>query len=255
MQQNTEQRRKLITWTLLLSTVATSAADSINPIAISQKFVLQGMVKKAKHIWYFIISIAITNFVGGFLAYFGLVAPIGNFMGWIIGKYGQAIFSLELIVGIGFLIAIGYSLQNRKTAGLEKQLSSLQLDENSLKDDESKVKAGIKSVTPLSLALLGIVATITELTSALPYFVFLGILFQYKLTLPAVIGILVLYNIIYSLPLIILYFINVKALDKFDRFYAFLKHQMERWAAALMPVVLGAVGLLLMFHSSSYLLK
>lgn len=65
-------------WTLLLSTVVTSAADSINPVAISQQFMLQGMVKKARHIWFFIVSIAATNFAGGLLAYVGLIAPISN---------------------------------------------------------------------------------------------------------------------------------------------------------------------------------
>ena len=33
-------------WGLLLTTVLTSAADSLNPFAITQQFVLQGMVKK-----------------------------------------------------------------------------------------------------------------------------------------------------------------------------------------------------------------
>lgn len=39
-------------WGLLVSTILTSAADSLNPIAITQQFVLQGMVKKPKHIWF-----------------------------------------------------------------------------------------------------------------------------------------------------------------------------------------------------------
>lgn len=33
-------------WTLLLSTILTSATDSLNPFAITQQFVLQGMVGK-----------------------------------------------------------------------------------------------------------------------------------------------------------------------------------------------------------------
>ncbi len=38
-------------WGLLVPTILTSAADSLNPVAITQQFVLQGMVKKPKHIW------------------------------------------------------------------------------------------------------------------------------------------------------------------------------------------------------------
>lgn len=58
-------------WGLLVSTILTSAVDSLNPIALTQQFVLQGIVKKPKHIWYFIVSILLTNLVSGFLADFG----------------------------------------------------------------------------------------------------------------------------------------------------------------------------------------
>jgi hypothetical protein len=78
-------------------------------------------------------------------------------------------------------------------------------------EDKQNVKVRIKSVSPLSLTLLGIVATASELTSALPYFAFLAILFNYQLSVLSVAGILALYNFIYSLPLIILYFVYIKA--------------------------------------------
>jgi len=239
-------------WALLLSTIVTSAADSINPIAISQQFVLQGMVKKAKHIWYFIIAIAVTNFAGGVLAYFGLITPISNFAGWVVSQYGQTLFTLELIIGIGFLVAVSYLLQNAKIAELKKQIPNLQLNEE---DDEQKAKAKVKSVSPLSLTLLGIVATLSELTSALPYFAFLAILFQYKLSVFSVVGILIIYNFIYSLPLIILYFIYIKARDKFDRFYTFIKLKMDKWSAILVPIIFSVIGILLVFHSITSLLK
>lgn len=233
-------------WTLLFSTIGTSAADSINPIAISQQFVLQGMVKKTKHIWFFIISIAVTNFFSGLLAYFGLIAPISNFVKQIIKQYGQSVFTLELIIGIGFLVAVGHSLQNKKITELKNQIPNFQFE---MKDDEQKAKSRIKSVSPLSLTILGIVATLSELTSAFPYFAFLAILFQYKLSLFSVTGILILYNFIYSLPLIILYFIYIKAQNKFDSFYIFIKTKMEKWAAILLPIVFGIIGTLLIFHA------
>lgn len=71
-------------WGLLISTVLTSAADSLNPFAITQQFVLQGMVKKPKDIWYFIIPTGVTNLIGGFLAYFGLISFIGKILSMFI---------------------------------------------------------------------------------------------------------------------------------------------------------------------------
>ena len=63
---------------LIFTTIFTSAADSLNPVAITQQFILQGMVKKPKHIWFFILATGITNFIGGLMAYYGLVAVISN---------------------------------------------------------------------------------------------------------------------------------------------------------------------------------
>ena len=101
-------------WGLLLSTILTSAADSVNPIAITQQFILQGLVKKPKHIWYFILPTGITNLIGGFLAYFGLMAFVGSFFQRIVESYGFYLFAAELIVGIALLIAGSFVVQNRK---------------------------------------------------------------------------------------------------------------------------------------------
>src|SRR5690606_27128103 len=74
---------------LLITAILTSAVDSLNPVAITQQFVLQGMVKRPRDIWYFILPTGITNFIGGFLAYYGLVSIIGSFFDRLIGAYRQ----------------------------------------------------------------------------------------------------------------------------------------------------------------------
>lgn len=111
-------------WGLLLSTIFASAADSLNPIAITQQFVLQGMVKKPKHIWYFIITTGVTNLIGGFLAYYGLVTLIGNFLGNLAQKHAQILNTAELILGIASLVAAGIILQNNKIESLKRQIQS-----------------------------------------------------------------------------------------------------------------------------------
>lgn len=236
---------------LFISTILTSAADSLNPVAITQQFVLQGMVKKAKHIWYYIIAIALTNLTGGFFAYFGLISLIGDFLTKIIDKYGKVLFTTEFIVGICFIITVFYLIQNTKIDDLKRQIKLLRSEAEHSDEEETTNK--IKSVSPISLIALGVVATISELTTALPYFAFLAILFNYKLSVLAVTLILIVYNIIYSLPLIIMYFVYVKAQEKFDQFYVFIKKKMTKWAVFLAPVVVGIIGILLVGHSMSYL--
>lgn len=243
-------------WGLLLSTILTSAADSLNPFAITQQFVLQGMVKRTKHIWYFIIPTGVTNLIGGFLAYFGLVAFIGNFFGKLVEIYGQVIFTAELILGIAFLVGVGFLVQGNKIESLKEQIQSLKSNGQSGNgDDESKVASKIKSVSPMALMALGVGATISELTTALPYFAFLAILFNYQLTFFQVAIILVLYNTIYTLPLMILYFVYTKAQDKFDYLYKIIKAQIAKWANILAPTVVSIIGVILIYHSISLLLN
>lgn len=243
-------------WALLLSTILTSAADSLNPIAITQQFVLQGIVKKPKHIWFFIIPTGVTNLIGGFLAYFGLVTFVGHFFGKLVEKHGQILFTAELVLGISFLVAVGFLLQRNKIGSLTKQIQSLKADENNGKgNDEAEAAHKIKSVSPMALVALGMGATISELTTAIPYFAFLAILFNYQLTLLQVTFILIVYNTIYTLPLMILYFIYIKAQDKFDRLYRAIKTQVTKWANVLAPTIVGIIGVILIYHSISLLLK
>lgn len=242
-------------WGLLFSTVLTSAADSLNPIAITQQFVLQGMVKKPKHILYFIIPTGMTNLIGGFLAYFGLVTFIGSFLSELIERYWQILLISELILGIVFLIGVGFLLQSNKFELLKKQIRSLKASENyNNKDDEAKAQKKIKSVSPMALIILGVGATISELTTALPYFVFLAILFNYQLTFLQVAFILIVYNIIYTSPLIILYLIYIRAQDKFDRLYQVIKAHVTKLSNILAPTLVSIIGVVLVYHALSLLL-
>ncbi len=237
---------------LLIPTILTSAADSLNPIAITQQFVLQGMVKKPRHIWFFILPTGIINLIGGFLAYFGLITVIGNIFNKLLDSYGKAIFTVELIIGIIFLISAFYIVQNSKIKQLKKQIKTLNVAESD--SDEAEIKSKIKSVSPPALIALGTAATISELATALPYFAFMAILFNYQLSFIELTIILLLYNFIYTLPLIILFFVYIKAKSKFDKFYSFIKRYITKFSNILLPAVFGAVGILLLFHSISSLL-
>ena len=236
-------------WALLVSTIVTSAADSLNPFAITQQFVLQGMVKKPKHIWFFIIPTGVTNLIGGFLAYYGLVALVGNFFSGLIERYGEFIFTAELILGIAFFVAVGFLIQSNKIQALKKQIQDVSVSE------EAEVTSKIKSVSPMALVALGVGATISELTTALPYFAFLAILFNYQLSLPQVAFILVVYNVIYTMPLIILYFIYCKGQDKFDYLYRVIKSKISKWSNIIAPTVVGIIGIILVYHSISLLIR
>ncbi|MDR1629389.1 MAG: GAP family protein [Oscillospiraceae bacterium] len=239
-------------WTLLISTVLTSAADCLNPIAITQQFVLQGMVKKPRHIWFFIIPTGVVNMMGGYLAYFGFITFIGGFFKTLTEKYGPALYTAELILGIAFLIGVCYLLQSTKIKELKQKLQAL---DSGGEGDEAKIARRVKSVSPMALIMLGVGATISELTTALPYFAFLAILFEHSLSLFQLTGFLFVYNIIYMSPLMVLYFVYIKAQDKFDRLYTAMKSQMTKWANIIAPAAVGLIGVFFVYHAVSLLLK
>ncbi len=241
-------------WGLLASTIITSAADSLNPIAITQQFVLQGMVKKPKHIWFFIIPTGVTNLIGGFFAYYGLLTLIGGILQPLLQRYRLILFIGELILGVAFLIAVGYIIQNIKIQALQAQIQALRPGGDANTQQMPAVRT-VKSVSPSSLVVLGVAATISELATALPYFAFLAILFHYHLSWPQVTFILVVYNIIYMSPLMVLYFVYIKAQDRFDHLYSVIQRQITKWANILAPGVVGVIGVLLVFHSVSALLR
>lgn len=242
-------------WALLISTVLTSAADSLNPFAITQQFVLQGMVKKPKDIWYFIIPTGVTNLIGGFLAYFGLIAFIGKIVSLFIEEYGQVLFIAEMIIGIIFLIGAGLLIQKGRIKSLEDYINSITKEQDNRMESIEEASIKIKSVSPMALTALGVGATISELTTALPYFAFLAILFNYELTLLQLSSILVVYNIIYTLPLIMLYFVYIRAQDKFDYLYRVINKKITKWSNIAAPSLTGLVGAILIYHSMSLLIK
>lgn len=234
---------------LLVTTIFTSAADSLNPVAITQQFVLQGMVKKAKHIWFFILATAVTNFIGGIMAYYGLATVISNTATMILKQFGSSIYIIEFIAGVILLMFAFYFVLSQKI----KQFTNSNNTSNEEEDEKRQISMKIKSVSPFSLTILGIIATIAELTTALPYFAFLAILLNYQLNFISVLLILLIYNFIYSSPLMVLYFIYRKKQELFERFYLFSKEKMKKMSAVLVPFATGLIGVLIIFHSLSLL--
>lgn len=239
---------------LILTTIITSAADSLNPVAITQQFVLQSLVKKPKHIWFFILATGVTNFTGGLMVYYGLVAIVSTLFTTVLLTHQQNLLILELIAGIMMLILACYVvLDQRIKCAIYK--GQLQNEDNQEMKDQQIIAEKIKSVSPIALIVLGVLATITELATALPYFAFLAVLLNYKLTFLQVISILLLYNFIYSSPLMMLYFIYRKKQVLFDKLYKLIKKKVTKWASVVIPTLFIITGIVLLFHSIRMLLR
>jgi cytochrome c biogenesis protein CcdA len=238
-------------WGLLASTIVTSAVDSINPIGIVQQFVLQGLVKKPQHIWYFILPTGLTNLFVGYLVYYGFVTYLREYLDRLMELHGKSLVVVELLVGVAFLVAVGYIIWKRRCATHARQ--GLMEAEILYKDVDLDANRAY-SVTPLALVGIGVGATLAELTSALPYFAFMAILFNYQLSFLQLTAIMVLYNLIYMAPFMVLYYVYIRSQEKFDSLYTIIRTQMTRWKNVITPLFISGIGLALMLHSMSQLL-
>lgn len=217
-------------FSLLVPTIVTSAADSLNPVAIAQQFALQGLVKKPRDIWYYMLPIGLTNFLGGVLAYFGLVNILGRLFQQLSLQYHGVLLGAEVLLGGIFLWLAVRSLREKPVT---------------VTAETAEQPKKIKQVTPKALVLLGVAATISELVTAVPYFAFLALVFQTSLSTAELLVLLVIYNFIYIAPLIGMYLVYVKAQARFDRLYLVIQSKILRFSRVLTPLIflLLAIGL------------
>lgn len=199
---------------LITATIAAGAADSLNPMAITQQFVLQGLVKKPHHIWYFILPTGIISLLFGYLAYFGVIENVGGFLSGLPDSAKRALFMLLAAAGV-VLLGVAAATAARK---ILKNKPAKVNDAEKENADEQAVRKKIKSVTPGALVLLGTGATFAELMTSMPYFAFLAYMFGFDLSFWQITVLLVVYNILYMLPLIVMYIVYVTAQKYFDRF-------------------------------------
>lgn len=222
---------------LLGTTIATSFLDSLNPSAIAQQMILQSMVKTKRHIWFFILGIGLANLILGLAVYYGIVAWVSRLLSLAVTRYPIPLFSLALIAGaVCFMWGICWI---RKT----------QCTQASQGDESTKEPV---SLSPISLFIMGAAFCAVELTSALPYFGFLTLLTGYQLAFPAVLLFVLLYDFMYILPLILLYFgynrlQGTKAIQK-------LESILGKVSAYIVPGAIALVGAILAYYGGMSLL-
>ena len=217
---------------LLGTTIATSFLDSLNPSAIAQQMILQSMVKTKRLIWFFILGIGLANLILGLAVYYGIVAWVSRLLSLAVTRYPIPLFSLALIAGaVCFMWGICWI---RKT----------QCTQASQGDESTKEPV---SLSPISLFIMGAAFCAVELTSALPYFGFLTLLTGYQLAFPAVLLFVLLYDFMYILPLILLYFgynrlQGTKAIQKLESILGKVSAYIVPGATALVGAVLAYYG-------------
>ncbi len=230
-------------WFLLGTTLTASFFDSLNPSAIAQQMLLQAMVKKKRHIWFFICGIGTANLIMGLAIYYGIAAWVSKLLTkivntWPLYVYGAAAISGIVLLGAGIRLIVKTKQSNagKKGDGCE---------------EAENVKAPAQ-LSPVSLFLMGAAFCMVELTSALPYFGFLALLTGYHLIFPLALLFIMIYDFMYILPLILLYIGYNKlqgtaAIRKLERV-------LDKVSSYIVPVVVSLVGILLGYYGVTSLM-
>ncbi len=226
-------------WILLGTSITTSFFDSLNPSAIAQQMLLQAMVKNKRHIWFFIFGIGTANLALGLTIYYGIATWVSQLLFNAIEAYSRYVYGIAL--GAGVLCFIAGIMRIVKT-------------KRSTKNNAGET-IGLKTpdqLSPLSLFLLGAAFCGVELTSAFPYFGFLAILSGYHLVFPLVLFFIMIYDFMYVLPLILLYFgyNKLQGTAVIKR----LEHILGKVAAYVVPVVVTLLGVFLACYGMCSLL-
>lgn len=236
-------------FSLISFTIITSLADSLNPFAIAQQFTLQGLLKKTHHIWYYILTIFATNYLAGFILYVGVAALNEQFLTkyWTVLDKPLAIIAFIASIGI-FWYSIRSLLMNWR---LRKKLAAKSYDETK----ELEIKFSKKTMTVSSLIGIGLTTTLVELTTAAPFIAYLTVVQQFQPTLVQLLLLLFIYNIIFAMPLIVLYFLFVGFQSTFEKIYQRLNSVLQIVSALLLPILFFLIALLLIMFAGSVLLN
>ena len=229
-------------WLLLGTTLTASFFDSLNPSAIAQQMLLQAMVKKKRHIWFFICGIGTANLIMGLAIYYGIAAWVSKYLTKIVNAYPFYVYGAAVIGGI-VLLVFGIRLI------IKTRQSNAAKNDNDCEDtDNIKTPA---QLSPVSLFIMGATFCMVELTSAFPYFGFLALLTSYHLMFPLALIFMLIYNFMYIFPLILLYFGYNKLQG--TTIIKKLESVLDKVSSYIVPVVLSLAGVLLVYYGAASL--
>jgi cytochrome c biogenesis protein CcdA len=215
----------------MVSLVAIAALDSLNPTAVGLQIYLLSTPKPIARSISFILGVFLAYWAVGLFVILGLrkliTTLIGNANFSLPNPY---IYTIQFLIGLALLIA-GFWLKN------------------STQEEQRKRP---KKLTVGRTFLLGLAMTILESPTALPYLAAIEQIARAKLDLFTIMSFLVLYNLVFVSPLIILVGIYLIFHPKSVAVLNRINHSISIWAPKILRALLLVLGILLIVDSLAY---
>lgn len=213
--------------------------DSLNPASISLLIVLLPLVKKRPHLFFYIGGAFFTYLLIGLVFFYGIDHYLEAFIVGLIEKYAL----ISRFIGISFgggLIILGAFLTVQIFLSFKKPQQAPII----------KTKVSIKSVHPLILLGLSISSTLSDAPTSIPYLFFISHLAQEGNPFIMMFLHIIIYCLIYILPMILLYTAYNIAKSKFDKIEIWTQKAMALLSKYGFPLVSYVLGIWLIWIST-----
>jgi cytochrome c biogenesis protein CcdA len=202
---------------VLLSLLALAVVDSINPSAIAVTLYLLSRERAAARVVVYIAAIFVTYLILGTVMLSGLDALLPSLSGMFDGRIG---FIVQGLIGLAMLL---YAFRAPSGA-------------------TSAPRAEPGAASYAALALLGVTVTAMELPTAVPYLGAIALLTSSALPIAGWLPLLVLYNVVFVLPPLLLLAGHVVFGQRLAARYAALRERIQAGAHETMLWIFGLVG-------------
>ena len=212
--------------------------DSLNPASISLLIVLLPLVKKTSHVFFYIGGAFLTYLLIGLVFFQGVDRYLEQLIADLLDKYSVISTIAGLTIGIT-LIIIGAILTIRI-------ISSLNFTTDMYK---TKERISIINVHPVILIGLSLTSTLSDAPTSIPYIFFISKLAQVNNPFIVVLIQIMIYCIIYILPMLILVAAYGVIREKFSTIETWTRNVMCMLSKYGVPAVLYVLGIWLIFIS------
>ena len=201
----------------LVAICAIALIDSINPATIAQAAVFAGTKRPVQAVMGFWCGAMLTYLATGLL----VLAGLDRIVSGIVNHPPQWVLVSLMVIGIG-AVATGLILWKRRDA---KAVGGLLI-----------AGSGRTAFT------VGVLATVTDLPTAVPYFAAIGLITGAGLNQVSQLALMLTYNLIYMLPVLLVLLLRLVAGDRSRAPLEALTTFIAKWADRLLALLLVVGG-------------
>jgi cytochrome c biogenesis protein CcdA len=228
---------------LLTSIITLALIDSLNPSTIAAQIFLLALKKPISRVVSFILGTFVMYTAFGFIIVFILGEPIKGFF----YERGSTDYLILLAIGIA-LIAVGTILGWKRYIGKEGRSKS----EGYVKKAMAPMMAMLKTLNPVHTFFFGMASTAFDLPTSAFYFVALASLLEAGVGPFETTSLLILYNLLYILPLIVILLIYMIARDRSGPLMNRINKLIGEWSGRLVISILICIGVILVVFSMAF---